>query len=129
MEMKTTLSDLSQHGPDSGASVTFDRVTENECIVPLKDITTPVVELTPLASSHSPLKELQPLNPNERLIVELRPFKHQVGGHTCVLEIGRDVICKPLADKEQLFYERTPDSLRQFIPKYIGRYCFYSSVG
>lgn len=52
--------------------------------------------------------------------VELRPFKRQVGGHTCVLEVSRSVICKPYIDKEVWFYEHEPDIVKDFTPKYLG---------
>ncbi|WAR09844.1 IP6K2-like protein [Mya arenaria] len=58
--------------------------------------------------------------PEAEVTVELRPFKHQVGGHSCVLELGSDVICKPLFQQEQTFYKRAPESLRCFIPRYLG---------
>ncbi|WAR09843.1 IP6K2-like protein [Mya arenaria] len=61
--------------------------------------------------------------PEAEVTVELRPFKHQVGGHTCVLEVGCGVICKPLIDREQKFYTSAPESLRSFIPRYFGETC------
>ncbi|KAL4222434.1 inositol hexakisphosphate kinase 3 [Mactra antiquata] len=52
--------------------------------------------------------------------VKLRPFKHQVGGHTCVLEISGTAICKPFTTKEAWFYKHVLDGLKDFIPKYLG---------
>lgn len=58
---------------------------------------------------------------NEDVIsVEVRPFKHQVGGHTCVLQVGKSTICKPHVEKEVWFYEHAPEELQDFIPKYLG---------
>lgn len=53
--------------------------------------------------------------------VELRPFKHQVGGHMCVLEISNSAICKPFNSKEAWFYNHVTDSLKDFIPTYLGK--------
>lgn len=53
--------------------------------------------------------------------VEVRPFKHQVGGHTCVLQVGGSTICKPYTDREVWFYEHVPESLKSFIPTYLGK--------
>ncbi|XP_045170582.1 inositol hexakisphosphate kinase 3-like isoform X2 [Mercenaria mercenaria] len=52
--------------------------------------------------------------------VELRPFKHQVGGHTCVLEVTKSAICKPFIPREAWFYEHEPEELKDFTPKYLG---------
>lgn len=58
--------------------------------------------------------------PSNEVEVELRPFKHQVGGHTCVLEVTRSTICKPFIQREAWFYENEPDELKDFTPKYLG---------
>ena len=55
-------------------------------------------------------------------LVELRPFVHQVGGHTCVLEINSRTICKPYQKRELWFYKNEPDALKEFTPKYLGKY-------
>ena len=60
--------------------------------------------------------------------VPLRPFKHQVGGHTCVLEITKSTICKPYIDREVWFYENEPEVLKEFTPKYLGKSCFVFRV-
>lgn len=57
----------------------------------------------------------------ETVAVEVRPFKHQVGGHTCVLQVGRSTLCKPYMEKEAWFYENVPEDLKLFIPKYLGK--------
>lgn len=57
----------------------------------------------------------------ETVAVEVRPFKHQVGGHTCVLQVGRSTVCKPYMEKEAWFYENVPEDLKLFIPKYLGK--------
>ncbi|XP_060557891.1 inositol hexakisphosphate kinase 2-like isoform X2 [Ruditapes philippinarum] len=57
---------------------------------------------------------------NNCVEVELRPFKHQVGGHTCVLELTRSTICKPYVEREAWFYENEPEELKDFTPKYLG---------
>ena len=61
------------------------------------------------------------LENNNSVLVQLRPFAHQVGGHTCVLEINSSTICKPFVSKEAWFYENEPDAMKEFTPKYLGR--------
>lgn len=60
------------------------------------------------------------MSSNDYVLVELRPFAHQVGGHTCVLELNHSTICKPFQSKEVWFYENEPDELKEFTPRYLG---------
>lgn len=53
--------------------------------------------------------------------VLLEPFLHQVGGHSCVLRFNDKTICKPLIQREHLFYETLPAEIRKFTPQYKGR--------
>lgn len=57
---------------------------------------------------------------NDYVFVELRPFAHQVGGHTCVLELNDSTICKPFVSQEVWFYENEPDEMKEFTPRYLG---------
>ncbi|XP_060070400.1 inositol hexakisphosphate kinase 1-like [Ylistrum balloti] len=52
--------------------------------------------------------------------VQLQPFIHQVGGHTSMLRFNDDTLCKPLIEREQVFYQAIPCSLKQFTPQYRG---------
>lgn len=52
--------------------------------------------------------------------VLLEPFVHQVGGHSCVLRFNDKTICKPLIQREHLFYETLPTEMRKFTPQYEG---------
>ncbi|XP_068108793.1 inositol hexakisphosphate kinase 2 [Hyperolius riggenbachi] len=52
--------------------------------------------------------------------VLLEPFLHQVGGHSCVLRFNEKTICKPLIQREHLFYETLPAEIRKFTPQYKG---------
>ncbi|KAM3877525.1 inositol hexakisphosphate kinase 2-like [Diretmus argenteus] len=52
--------------------------------------------------------------------VMLEPFVHQVGGHSCVLRFGEQIICKPLIAREHQFYESLPAAMRKFTPQYRG---------
>ncbi|CAH2311970.1 inositol hexakisphosphate kinase 2 [Pelobates cultripes] len=52
--------------------------------------------------------------------VLLEPFLHQVGGHSCVLRFNDKTICKPLIQREHLFYETLPSEIRKFTPQYKG---------
>ncbi|KAM4721538.1 inositol hexakisphosphate kinase 2 isoform 1-T2 [Rhinophrynus dorsalis] len=52
--------------------------------------------------------------------VLLEPFLHQVGGHSCVLRFNDKTICKPLIQREHLFYETIPTDIRKFTPQYKG---------
>lgn len=53
-------------------------------------------------------------------LVEVQPFCHQVGGHTCVLQLNDRIICKPFVENEVTFYTNEPDELKEFTPKYLG---------
>ena len=77
-------------------------------------------ELT-TSSGPLPIRSSSGFPSTDDVTIELRPFKHQVGGHTCVLEIGRTSICKPFVEREHWFYVNAPDALKQFIPKYLGK--------
>lgn len=52
--------------------------------------------------------------------VQLQPFIHQVGGHTSMLRFNDDTLCKPLIEREQVFYQDIPHSLKEFTPQYRG---------
>ncbi|XP_037632740.1 inositol hexakisphosphate kinase 2-like [Sebastes umbrosus] len=52
--------------------------------------------------------------------VKLEPFLHQVGGHSCVLRLGEQTICKPFCAPEVRFYKSVPAAMREFIPQYRG---------
>ncbi|XP_033729251.1 inositol hexakisphosphate kinase 1-like [Pecten maximus] len=52
--------------------------------------------------------------------VQLQPFIHQVGGHTSMLRFNDDTLCKPLIEREQVFYQAIPRGLKQFTPQYRG---------
>lgn len=52
--------------------------------------------------------------------VAVTPFVHQVGGHTCVLQVTPNVICKPYQENEALFYMNLPEGLQGFVPFYRG---------
>ncbi|ODV92205.1 hypothetical protein CANCADRAFT_13522, partial [Tortispora caseinolytica NRRL Y-17796] len=54
---------------------------------------------------------------------QLRPFRHRVGGHNAFFRFSRRAICKPLIQRENLFYENVEahhSDLLPFMPKYIG---------
>ena len=61
------------------------------------------------------------LGDKDYVIVELHPFAHQVGGHTCVLELNSSVICKPFDSNEVWFYENEPDEMKEFTPRFLGK--------
>jgi hypothetical protein len=73
------------------------------------------------SSDARPIRSISGYPGSDDVTIELRPFKHQVGGHTCVLEIGKTTICKPFVERERWFYANAPDALKQFIPKYLGQ--------
>ncbi|KAK4051764.1 inositol polyphosphate kinase kcs1 [Microbotryomycetes sp. JL221] len=55
--------------------------------------------------------------------VPLEPFKHQVGGHNHIFRFSKKAVCKPLASRENEFYEaleRSGPSLLAFVPQYLG---------
>ncbi|KAK4047629.1 inositol polyphosphate kinase kcs1 [Microbotryomycetes sp. JL201] len=55
--------------------------------------------------------------------VPLEPFKHQVGGHNHIFRFSKKAVCKPLASRENEFYEaleRSGPRLLAFVPQYLG---------
>lgn len=46
----------------------------------------------------------------------------QVGGHTRMLLLDQDTICKPLNPRELDFYQNIPQDIQNFVPKYKGIY-------
>ncbi|XP_015911686.1 inositol hexakisphosphate kinase 1 isoform X1 [Parasteatoda tepidariorum] len=52
--------------------------------------------------------------------LQLEPFIHQVGGHSSMLQLDDETICKPLISQELNFYKSAPDSLREFMAEYKG---------
>lgn len=50
----------------------------------------------------------------------LHPLDHQVGGHTQLMLLDQTTVCKPLIQRELLFYLRIPHELRPFVPNYKG---------
>ncbi|XP_046912020.2 inositol hexakisphosphate kinase 1 isoform X2 [Dermatophagoides farinae] len=59
---------------------------------------------------------------NNDSTIELEPFIHQVGGRSTILVLGK-YICKPINDRELLFYESIDhyaSTLKPFLPQYHG---------
>ncbi|XP_054706230.1 inositol hexakisphosphate kinase 1-like [Uloborus diversus] len=52
--------------------------------------------------------------------LQLEPFIHQVGGHSSMLQLDKDTICKPLIPRELNFYKSAPDSLKEFMAEFKG---------
>ncbi|XP_053997373.1 inositol hexakisphosphate kinase 1 isoform X1 [Hylaeus anthracinus] len=52
--------------------------------------------------------------------VALLPFKNQVGGHTRLLLLNQNTICKPLNCRELDFYQNIPQDIQIFVPKFKG---------
>ncbi|GFQ97207.1 inositol hexakisphosphate kinase 1 [Trichonephila clavata] len=52
--------------------------------------------------------------------LQLEPFIHQVGGHSSMLQLDDDTICKPLIPQESNFYKTAPDGLKGFMAEYKG---------
>ena len=52
--------------------------------------------------------------------VLLSTYPQQVGGHALLMELGEDVICKPVNSRERFFYESIPQEIRDFTPEYHG---------
>ncbi|KZT62083.1 SAICAR synthase-like protein [Calocera cornea HHB12733] len=55
--------------------------------------------------------------------VPLRPFRNKVGGHSAIYKFTKRAVCKPLASRENVFYEaveREAPALLAFIPRYLG---------
>ena len=57
-------------------------------------------------------------------VTVLHPFAHQVGGHTQLMLLAHGTLCKPLIQRELLFFLNVPRSMRHFIPQYKGKSLF-----
>lgn len=58
----------------------------------------------------------------DEVSIELEPFIHQVGGRSAILALG-ECICKPINEREFLFYEsldKCAPHLKPFVPNYNG---------
>lgn len=49
-------------------------------------------------------------------------FRHQVGGHKCVLQVTENLICKPCEESERIFYNNVPAILQPYVPGYRGMF-------
>eukprot|EP00731_Ephydatia_muelleri_P007697 Em0004g35a len=63
-------------------------------------------------------------------VVQLGTFGHQVGGHSVILKLPNQTICKPLLPREHFFYESVAQELKNYTPEYYGviRVCFQPTV-
>ena len=52
--------------------------------------------------------------------IRLQIFGQQVGGHSLLLKLSEQAVCKPLMSREQFFYESIPQELRSYTPEYYG---------
>lgn len=52
--------------------------------------------------------------------IQLKVFGQQVGGHSLLLKLSDQAVCKPLLSREQCFYESIPLELRNYTPEYYG---------
>lgn len=52
--------------------------------------------------------------------VLLRTYPQQVGGHALLMELGENVLCKPVNLREKFIYESIPQEIRDFTPNYHG---------
>ncbi|XP_057322830.1 inositol hexakisphosphate kinase 2 [Microplitis mediator] len=61
--------------------------------------------------------------------VALHPLNNQVGGHTRLLLLNQNTICKPLNKRELDFYRNIPQDIQMFVPKFKGVIQASSSCG
>ncbi|XP_011307277.1 uncharacterized protein Ip6k [Fopius arisanus] len=61
--------------------------------------------------------------------VALHPLNNQVGGHTRLLLLNQNTICKPLNRRELDFYLNIPQDIQMFVPKFKGVISASSSGG
>ena len=59
---------------------------------------------------------------NKSLRVPLEPFVHQVGGHFPMACLAKQTVCKPLNEREHLFYKTLPKILTPYVPRYEGMF-------
>ncbi|XP_043272479.1 uncharacterized protein Ip6k [Venturia canescens] len=52
--------------------------------------------------------------------VALHPLNNQVGGHTRLLLLNQNTICKPLNRRELDFYRNIPQDIQMFVPQFKG---------
>lgn len=45
----------------------------------------------------------------------------QVGGHTQLMLLDQSTLCKPLVQRELLFYLNIPRELQDYVPNYKGK--------
>jgi inositol-hexakisphosphate kinase len=55
----------------------------------------------------------------------LHPLDTQVGGHTQLMLLDQTTVCKPLIQRELLFYLHIPPELLSFVPSYKGESDFF----
>ena len=67
------------------------------------------------------MPQIEVMGETELERVTVTPFVHQVGGHTCVLQVTPNVVCKPYQENEVLFYTKLPEGLEDFVPFYRGK--------
>ena len=53
----------------------------------------------------------------------LCPAYPQVGGHTQLMLLDQSTLCKPLVQRELLFYLNIPRELQGYVPNYKGAQC------
>ncbi|CCJ31088.1 unnamed protein product, partial [Pneumocystis jirovecii] len=71
----------------------------------------------------APCFELKYVVCNFFIAKRIRPYKHQVGGHHTLFRFSKRTVCKPLAKRENEFYEAVEHlhrDLLEFMPKYMG---------
>ena len=44
----------------------------------------------------------------------------QVGGHSMMLRLDDNTVCKTLIPREHYFYQTMPEEMREFVPSYKG---------
>lgn len=53
--------------------------------------------------------------------VQLKQFGHQVGGHSLIMGLTEDTICKQLIPREHFFYTTLSQDMQLFFPEYHGK--------
>ncbi|WFD31194.1 inositol-hexakisphosphate 5-kinase [Malassezia sp. CBS 17886] len=106
--------------PSPGPASSCTKSSQTTITIPSPSILENTRPHVPHRHQHHHVQDSTEPPPN---VVQLQPFHHQVGGHSHIFQFSRRALCKPLASRENQFYEALerdhPDMLA-FVPQYLG---------
>ena len=72
--------------------------------------------------SYSESANITDAGSSRKKLTVLLPFNDQVGGHTQLMLLDQSTLCKPLVQRELLFYLNIPRELQSYVPHYKGKF-------